>query len=107
MADTITIPSPSVFLRASPEPVPQPEQVLGDEQNKAAPIKRRNTTTRKKSTASTCKPRRDGAAVAKPKQSKSRNGRLKPHLIAGGSMCLFLVLSKNNFQVVSLAKPNA
>ncbi|TIA76393.1 hypothetical protein D6C83_00073 [Aureobasidium pullulans] len=74
MADTITIPSPSVFLRASPEPVPQPEQVLGDEQNKAAPIKRRNTTTRKKSTASTCKPRRDGAAVAKPKQSKSRNG---------------------------------
>jgi hypothetical protein len=82
MADTITIPSPSVFLRASPDPVPRPDnyqQVLDDEQNKAGPVKKRNTTTRKKSTASATKPRRDGAAVAKPKQSKSRNGRLQPH----------------------------
>jgi hypothetical protein len=81
MADTITIPSPSVFLRASPDPVPRldtDQQVLDDEKNKAGPVKKRNTT-RKKSTASTSKPRRDGAAVAKPKQSKSRNGRLQPH----------------------------
>jgi len=80
MADTITIPSPSVFLRASPDPVPRldtSQQVLDDEQNKAGPVKKRNTT-RKKSTASASKPRRDGAAVAKPKQSKSRNGRLQP-----------------------------
>ncbi|KAG9603829.1 hypothetical protein KCV04_g9178, partial [Aureobasidium melanogenum] len=76
MADTITIPSPSVFLRASPDPVPRldtSQQVFDDEQNKTAAAKKRNTT-RKKSVASTSKPRRDGAAVAKPKQSKSRNG---------------------------------
>ncbi|KAI5203041.1 hypothetical protein AUEXF2481DRAFT_4163 [Aureobasidium subglaciale EXF-2481] len=75
MADTITIPSPSVFLRASPDPVPRldnRQQVLHDDPNKPAPKKR--NTTRKKSTASTTKPRREGAAVAKPKQSKSRNG---------------------------------
>lgn len=81
MADTITIPSPSVFLRASPDPVPgldNSQQVVDDEQNKTAAAKKRNTT-RKKSVASTAKPRRDGAAVAKPKQSKSRNGRLQPH----------------------------
>jgi hypothetical protein len=81
MADTITIPSPSVFLRASPDPVPRlnaDQQLLDDENNKAGPVKKR-AAPRKKSTASTTKPRRDGAAVAKPKQSKSRNGRLQSH----------------------------
>jgi hypothetical protein len=84
MADTITIPSPSVFLRASPDPVPRldtDQQVLDDEKNKAGPVKKRNTT-RKKSTASTSKPRRDGAAVAP-------------------------CTEQNNVQVVSPAKPNA
>jgi hypothetical protein len=71
MAEDIHIPSPSVFLRASPDP-PQPRD---DQPPVAKNARRQNPTTttkkapvRKQSTATTA----DGAP--KPKQSKSRNG---------------------------------
>ena len=81
MAEGISIPSPSVFLRASPDP-PRPEikqqQQLDKEQAKSTSTKQK-TNNKKKSTVASSKPRRDGAAVAKPKQSKSRNGRSYHH----------------------------
>ena len=74
MAEAITIPSPSVFLRASPDspraPAPQPPASKHDRRPNGAEAKKKA-------------PRKPGAAavsggtdggVAKPKQSKSRNG---------------------------------
>lgn len=71
MAEAITIPSPSVFLRSSPDPAPpssQPSQHA-----------RRQSTEAKKKAARKANATGAGAAggeasVTKPKQSKSRNG---------------------------------
>jgi hypothetical protein len=79
MSEAITIPSPSVFLRASPVPISRPDAVVDqqdlDDQTKSGSVKKRPTVRKKSMVAATSKPRRDGAAVTKPKQSKSRNGR--------------------------------
>lgn len=73
MAEAITIPSPSVFLRASPDPPSAPAPQPTASKNARRP----NGAEAKKKA-----PRKQGAAVsggtdggvAKPKQSKSRNG---------------------------------
>ena len=72
MAEAITIPSPSVFLRASPDPPSAPAPQPSASKNVRRPA---GAETKKKA------PRKQGAAVsgtdggvAKPKQSKSRNG---------------------------------
>ena len=70
--EAITIPSPSVFLRASPPPPSVPAQP------KAPKHARRQSSAEAKKKA----PRKPGAVVSggadgsvvKPKQSKSRNG---------------------------------
>lgn len=95
MAETITIPSPSVFLRASPDPTQLglgQHLELETEANKFTPVKKR-TTNRKKAAVASSKPRRDGAAVAKPKQSKSRNGRPEPHAMTADGVSLSVVVT--------------
>jgi len=62
--ETITIPSPSVFLSS---PVVQSAKLSPP--THATPQKRKKTTTKQSSTAS-----KPSAGVTKPKQSKSRNG---------------------------------
>ena len=76
MAEAITIPSPSVFLRASPTPPEKP--------NVPPPPKhaRRQSAaeTKKKAARKSGAPVSSGAdgSVIKPKQSKSRNGIYMP-----------------------------
>lgn len=99
MAETITIPSPSVFLRASPEVLPRlPEPDL----------ERKRATTKKKKriTPAISKPQ-EGSAVTKPKQSKSRNGMPKRGVAA---ICLLHWSSKHaefTLQGAPPAKRNA
>lgn len=81
MAETITIPSPSVFLRASPEP----PQRLPDHERKRAPTKKKRKTT-----PAASKPQ-ESSAVTKAKQSKSRNGMPKRDMAA---ICLLHQLGK-------------
>ena len=69
MAETITIPSPSVFLRASPDRAPPADKA------QESVNERKRSTAKKKKTASAAANRTvENAAVSKPKQSKSRNG---------------------------------
>lgn len=77
MAEDIHIPSPSVFLRASPSPPPKPR----DDQPPVAKNARRQSsnTTTNNTTKKAPAPRKQSNATAadgapKPKQSKSRNG---------------------------------
>ncbi|GAB7346643.1 hypothetical protein MBLNU459_g1776t1 [Dothideomycetes sp. NU459] len=68
MAETITIPSPSVFLRASPEP-PQSLSHLPESKHE-----RKKAPAKKKKPAPASNKSQESSAIAKPKQSKSRNG---------------------------------
>ena len=74
MAETITIPSPSVFLRASPDP-PDPPTQLQDPTSE-----RKRSTVKKKRTPLSTSRNVENAAVTKPKQSKSRNGMQHIHI---------------------------
>ena len=78
MAEDIHIPSPSVFLRASPSP-PRPRD---DQPPVAKNARRQPSTTTKKAPVrkqSTAAAAADGPP--KPKQSKSRNGTFSASLL--------------------------
>lgn len=73
MAEAITIPSPSVFLRASPPPPsPPPREAAQHVRRQISEAKKKAA---RKSSAAGSGPG-DGCAD-KPKQSKSRNGRYR------------------------------
>jgi hypothetical protein len=72
MAEAITIPSPSVFLRASPPP-----SAPGPQPSASKNVRRPNGAEAKKKAPRKPGPAVNGGAdggVGKPKQSKSRNG---------------------------------
>ena len=77
-AEAITIPSPSIFLRASP-PAPEPERPTKPQHvRKQSTEAKKKASSRKSSVAGVAG---DGNGL-KPKQSKSRNGRQGKHEIA-------------------------
>jgi hypothetical protein len=90
MAEAITIPSPSVFLRASPPPPSAPPPQPSPPKNGRRP----NGAEAKKKA-----PRKPGVAVVngtdggvvKPKQSKSRNGIYLPSEVLSRSSISILM----------------
>jgi len=71
MAEAITIPSPSVFLRSSPDPAPPSSQPPKHARRQSTEAKKK--AARKANAGGAGVPGGD-ASVSKPKQSKSRNG---------------------------------
>lgn len=75
MADTITIPSPRVFLTGSPPIESSDPPAKSATNNKPKQVRKRNTTTTKaKTTVEKSGENTAGNGVEKKKQSKSRNG---------------------------------
>lgn len=92
MAEAITIPSPSVFLRPSPPPQDPPasQPNAPKQQNVRRPgsAEGKKKAPRKPVAGLTSGGAADGAAVVKPKQSKSRNGIDSPSLQCLAYLCV-------------------
>lgn len=104
MAETITIPSPSVFLRASPEPPLPPPKTQG------AISERKKSTVKKKKITPAATKAGESASISKPKQSKSRNGMQRAKLAVTDIEILcgsFRHTEPEILQVASPARPSA